>query len=202
MITIEQWDRLYSRIFAWVTRQLKSCSDIKALEWVTAMRLFHDFESELFNTYGVEDENRYITGLELSAEQLFDIAHKYINMSKVHTVRYFIFHWWTELRHYIDGATPTLDAPWELYQSATAEETMYAREYFSVVTEDFYGEQRTHFHTFKDGGPVLVYRGIRFPIDDEWGSAWVLDKNGNPRSFQLEWDWWYPIDEYLDLYNI
>lgn len=22
------------------------------------------------------------------------------------------------------------------------------------------------------------------------------------RYFELVWDWWYPIDEYLDLYNI
>jgi len=202
MITVEQWDSLYSRNFAWVTRSLKACLNEKALEWVDALRLFYDFENELFNTYEILNEENYVLGLELTAEQLFEIAHKYINKSTVHTVRYFIFKWWNDLRYYVDGAQPNLDSPWELYQTATAEETMYARQYFSVVTENFRGEQHTHFHTFKDNGPVLVYRGIRFPIDDEWGNAWALDKNGNPRSFSLEWDWWYPIDEYLDLYNI
>lgn len=202
MIALEQWDSLYSRNFAWVTRSLKACLNEKALEWVDALRLFYDFEKELFSTYEVVDEDNYVLGLELTAEQLFEIAHKYINKSAVHTVRYFIFKWWNDLRYYIDGARPNLDSPWELYQTATAEDTRYAREYFSVVTEDFHGEQHTHFHTFKDNGFILVYRGIRFPIDNEWGCAWTLDKKGNPRSFSLEWDWWYPIDEYLDLYNI
>ena len=72
MITISQWDTLYSRNFAWVTRNLKACSDKEALEWVDALRLFHDFESELFHTYEVLDEENYILGLELTAEQLFD----------------------------------------------------------------------------------------------------------------------------------
>jgi hypothetical protein len=202
MITLTQWDSLYSRIFAWVTRSLKACSDKEALEWVAALRLFYDFENELFNTYEVLDEENYILGLELTAEQLFDITHKYINMSKVHIVRYFIFHWCTELRHYMDGAEPVLDAPWELYQPATADEIKFAREHFSEVTETHYDQTYTHSHTFSDDAQVIVYRNQRFIIDTEWGNAWTVDKKGNVRSFQLEWDWWYPIDEYLDLYNI
>lgn len=203
MITITQWDTLYSRNFAWVTRNLKACSDKEALEWVDALRLFHDFESELFHTYEVLDEENYILGLELTTEQLFEIAHKYINKSTVHIVRYFIFHWWNDLRYYIDGAQPNLDSPWDFYQSATKEEIEQARKNFGYVKEtDDYGQIHEHTHTFRDDAPVLAYRGQRFIVDNEWGNAWTINKNGKVRSFQLEWDWWYPIDEYLDLYNI
>lgn len=198
MITIGQWDMLYSRNFGWAIRQLKGCSDETAMKWVNAMRLFYDFEKELFNTYEVLDDENYIEGLELTAEQLFEVAHKYISQGDNYTVKYFIFNWWNDLRHYVDNGFPTFNFD-DNCDTAFPEETMYAREYFSVVTEDFYGEQRTHRHTFKDNGPVLIYRGIRFPIDDEWGNAWALDKDGNPRSFSLDWDWWYPIDEFLDL---
>ena len=59
-----------------------------------------------------------------------------------------------------------------------------------------------YIETWCCGGEVLEYRGIRFPIDDQWGDAWFKKKNGEITHFRLDWDWWYPIDEYLDLYNI
>ena len=59
-----------------------------------------------------------------------------------------------------------------------------------------------HNHTFRDDAVVLEYRGNRFIIDNEWGCAWTKNKKDEPVSFRLEWDWWYPIDEFLDLYNI
>ena len=49
---------------------------------------------------------------------------------------------------------------------------------------------------------VLEYRGVRFPIDDQWGDAWFKKKNGEIMHFRLDWDWWIPIDECLDLDNI
>lgn len=202
MITISQWDRLYSQNFAWVTRNLKACSNEEALDWVNALRLFHDFESELFVTYAVLDEENYILGLELTAEQLFDIAHKYINKSTIHTVRYFIFKWWNDLRYYVVGGQPNLDSPWELYQPATKEEIEQARKNFGCVKEDYHGEIYESTHTFRDDADVIVYRGQRFIVDTEWGCAWTISKKGEIKHFQLEWDWWYPIDEYLDLYNI
>jgi hypothetical protein len=126
--------------------------------------------------------------------------NKYTN----HTVRYFIFHWWTDLRHYIDGAEPTLDCPWLLYKPATKEEIEKARKDFKKVAHVDFSTKKVSYskHTFDDDANVLEYRGNRFIIDNEWGDAWTINKKGECIGFRLDWDWWYPIDEYLDLYNI
>ena len=143
-----------------------------------------------------------LINLELTADQLFEIFHRHMNQYTNYTVRDFIFHWWNTLRGYVEDAQPPLDQPWLYYKPATKEEIAEARKNFSKVEENFHGEKMVYNHTFKKDAKVLEYRGNRFIIDSEWGNAWTLDKNGKPRSFDLQWDWWFPIDQYLDLYNI
>ena len=212
MIKLSVWDRLYVHNFDWVLRRLepdclKMYNDTEQ-DWLDAIKAFNKVQLELFKNYSVtyKSGNKYkrdcIKGLELTAEQLFELFHKHLNLYKNRTVRYFIFHWWNDLRYYIDKAQPILDCPWEYYQPATKEEIEQARKDFSHIEEIRYDEKITHNHTFKDDAQVLEYRGNRFIIDNEWGSAWTKNKKGEVRSFDLQWDWWYPIDEYLDLYNI
>ena len=212
MIKLSDWDRLYRHNFDWVLRRLEpDClAGYKDTEqdWLEAIRAFSRVQLELFREYSVKYKSgdkfkkTCIKGLELTAEQLFDLFHKHINKYKNHTARYFIFKWWNDLRYYVKGAQPTLDCPWEYYKPATKEEIEHARKDFATVEERRYEEKITHTHTFSDVAQVLEYRGNRFIIDNEWGSAWTKNKKGEVVSFQLEWDWWYPIDEYLDLYNI
>ena len=105
------------------------------------------------------------------------------------------------MRDYVEGANPTLDCPQELYKEATKEEIELANKEFAHYEYKHCGELFEHDHTFNKG-IVLEYRGIRFPIDDQYGEAWFKKKNGEIVHFDLIWDWWFPIDECLDLDNI
>jgi len=211
MIKLSIWDRLYVHTFDWVLRRLEpdcleSYKDTEQ-DWLDAIKAFNKLQLELFEKYAVTYKSgdtykrKCIKGLELTADQLFELFHKHLNQYTNKTVRYFIFHWWNDLRYYVKDALPALDCPWDFYKSATKEEIEQAEKDFGSITEERHGEKVTHHHTF-NSATVLEYRGNRFIIDTEWGSAWTVDKNGKIRSFQLDWDWWYPIDEYLDLYNI
>ena len=211
MIKLRDWDRLYVCTFDWVLRRmepdkLEFYKDSEQ-DWIEAIRAFNKVQLELFDRYAINYKHgnsfkkKSIKGLELTAEQLFELFHKHLNQYDNHTVRYFIFKWWTDLRHYVKGAEPALDCPWELYKDATNEEIELANKEFASYEYDYRGENNKSEHTFNTG-EVLEYRGIRFPIDDQWGDAWFKKKNGEIVHFSLVWDWWIPIDECLDLYNI
>jgi len=214
MIELRKWDRLYVHTFDWVLRRMKpdcleSYKDTEQ-DWVEAIKAFNEVQEELFKTYSVtyksgdKFKRGCIKGLELTADQLFDLFHKHLNRYTNHTVRYFIFHWWNDLRYYVENGQPPLDQPWLFYKPATKEEIEQARKDFKKVKHTNWHDDEVSYseHTFKDDAQVLEYRGNRFIIDNEWGSAWTINKKGEQVSFQLDWDWWYPIDEYLDLYNI
>ena len=211
MIKLRDWDRLYVHTFNWVLRRIEpDCLEMyhdKEQDWVEAIKAFNKVQLELFDKYAVTYKSgdsfkkKGIKGLELTADQLFDLFHKHLNQYTNKTVRDFIFHWWNDLRHYVEGAEPTLDCPWELYKDATKEEIELANKEFAHYEYDHYGEIQKSDHTF-DNGKVLEYRGIRFPIDDQWGDAWFRKKDGTITHFDLVWDYWFPIDECLDLYNI
>ena len=211
MIKLRDWDRLYVRNFDWVLRRMQSDSlefykDTEQ-DWVEAIRAFNKVQLELFDNYAVAYKHgnsfkkKCVKGLELTAEQLFELFHKHLNLYDNHTVRYFIFKWWTDLRHYVKGAEPTLDRACELCKDATKEEIDVANKEFAKYKYNYCGETYESEHTF-NAGEVLEYRGIRFPIDDQWGDAWFKKKNGKITHFRLDWDWWIPIDECLDLDNI
>ena len=176
-------------------------------DWVEAIRAFNKVQLELFDNYAVTYKHsdsfkkKCVKGLELTAEQLFELFHKHLNLYDNHTVRYFIFKWWTDLRHYVKGAEPVLDNACELCKDAMKEEVELASKEFANYEYDYCGETYKSEHTF-NAGKVLEYRGIRFPIDDQWGDAWFKKKNGEIMHFRLDWDWWIPIDECLDLDNI
>jgi hypothetical protein len=211
MIKLSDWDKLYRHTFDWVLRRLepdclKMYKDTEQ-DWLEALKAFENLQKELFDTYGVKyvsgakAKRGSIKGIELNADQLFELFHKHLNLYKNRTVRQFIFNWWTNLRHYVNGALPTLDCAFELFKDATKEEIEQANKDFAHYEYDHYGEIQKSDHTFNNSR-VLEYRGIRFPIDDQWGDAWFKKKDGTITHFDLVWDWWFPIDECLDLYNI
>ena len=211
MIKLRDWDRLYVRNFDWVLRRMQpdSLEFYKDTErdWVEAIKAFNKVQLELFDKYtvtykhGDSFKKKCVKGLELTAEQLFELFHKHLNQYDNHTVRYFIFKWWIDLRHYVKDAEPILYSSGELYKNATKEEIELASKEFAKYEYDYCGEIYKSEHTF-NAGKVLEYRGIRFPIDDQWGDAWFKKKNGEITHFRLDWDWWIPIDECLDLDNI
>lgn len=211
MISLSKWDRLYRHTFDWVLRRIEPDTlefyhDTEQ-EWIEAIKAFNKVQEELFKNYGAtyKSGSKYkkgcIKGLELTADQLFEVFHRHLEQYTNHTVRYFIFHWWNDLRYYVEGAQPTLDCAHELCKDATKEEIEQANKDFAHYEYNHYGDIRKSDHTF-NRGRVLEYRGIRFPIDDQWGDAWFKKKDGTITHFELIWDWWYPVDECLDLYNI
>ena len=211
MIKFRDWDRLYVRNFDWVLRRMEPDSlefyKDSEQDWVEAIKAFNKVQLELFDKYtvtykhGDSFKKKCVKGLELTAEQLFELFHKHMNLYDNHTVRYFIFKWWIDLRHYVKDAEPILYSSGELYKNATKEEIELASKEFAKYEYDYCGEIYKSEHTF-NAGEVLEYRGIRFPIDDQWGDAWFKKKNGEIMHFRLDWDWWIPIDECLDLDNI
>ena len=211
MIKFRDWDRLYVRNFDWVLRRMEPDSlefyKDSEQDWVEAIKAFNKVQLELFDKYtvtykhGDSFKKKCVKGLELTAEQLFELFHKHMNLYDNHTVRYFIFKWWIDLRHYVKDAEPILYSSGELYKNATKEEIELASKEFAKYEYDYCGEIYKSEHTF-NAGEVLEYRGIRFPIDDQWGDAWFKKKNGEITHFRLDWDWWIPIDECLDLDNI
>ena len=211
MIKLETWDRLYRHNIDWAIRRMDpDCLEMyndKQQDWIDALFAFNKVQEEVFKNYSVlyksgnEQKRKCIKGFEFTADQLFEVFHRHMNQYTNYTVRDFIFHWWNDLRYYVEGAQPILDCPWENYKPATKEEIEKARKDFKKVKHTYYDKVSYSTHTFSDDANVLEYRGQRFIIDDEWGCAWIIDKKGEPRSFQLEWDWWFPIDQYLDLEN-
>ena len=207
MIKIRDWDRLYVHIFDWVLRRLEpDCLQIyhdTEQDWIEAIKAFNKVQLELFDKYAVtyRSGNRFkgtcIKGLDLTADQLFELFHKHLKKYTNYTVRYFIFRWWNDLRYYVSGAQPALDCAAEFFKKATGEEVKQANKDFGIYS---YKDTVKIGLTF-NRGQVLEYRGIRFPVDDQWGDAWFKAKTGDIKHFQLEHDWWYSIDEFLDLYN-
>ena len=214
MIKLELWDRLYRHNIDWAIRRMEpDCLEMyndKQQDWIEALFAFNKVQEEIFKNYSVlyKSGNKYhrtcIKGIEFTADQLFEVFHKHMNQYTNYTVRDYIFTWWNYLRPYVKEAEPTLDCPWLFYKPATKEEIEKARKDFKKVAhvDSFTKKVSYSKHTFDDDAQVLEYRGNRFIIDNEWGNAWTINKQGEPRSFDLQWDWWYPIDQYLDLYNI
>ena len=212
MIKLSLWDRLYTNTFDWVLRRLdpeclKLYKDTEK-DWLEAVLAFDKFQKELFENYAVlyksgdKHKRKCVKGLELNGQQLFELTHKHLANYTNHTIRYFIFHWWNDLRCYIEDGRPSWN-PHDLYKLATKEEIEQARKDFSHSEEiDWHGVKHEHDHTFSDDAKVLAYREVRLIIDNEWGYAWFKAKDGRVKSFRLDWDWWYPIDEFLDLCNI
>ena len=93
--------------------------------------------------------------------------HKHLKKYTNYTVRYFIFRWWNDLRYYVSGAQPALDCAAEFFKKATGEEVKQANKDFGIYS---YNDTVKIELTFNHG-QVLEYRGIRFPVDDQWGDA-------------------------------
>lgn len=208
MLKLSDWNSMYVRMFDWAlsrmtSRCLKFYGDTSD-GWKSALLAFYRFQNDLFARYAVtykSGENAgCVKGLEFSADELSELIHMYMSSCDCYTARRFLFNWWSDLRYCTPGALPTLGCADDYLKPATKEEIERARADFGHIEEAVEnGEPYTHDHTFSDDAKVLEYRGRRFIVDEEWGDAWTKDASGRPISFQLRYDWWYPIDEYLDL---
>jgi len=192
-LTLSNWNRIYSNLVRWTIRRISDDSlkfyKDKKKDWIKCLILLDEFESKLFKTLDeINDE------FNISADDFSTLCHKYIKKYKNKTIKYFFFTVWTDCRHYLENISN-----WNTFvKDATKEEIEQARKDFSTVEETFYSELKSSTHTFSDDAKVLEYRGLRMIIDNEWQDAWIKYK-GKIHHFQLIWDWYYPIDEFIDL---
>lgn len=84
----------------------------------------------------------------------------------------------------------------DYFRDATKEEIEFANK--SLIPEVPYPELYTDHPWYDETSKVLTYKGIDAIVDNNWGSAHILDYKGEQRQFDLIWDWWYPIDMYLE----
>ena len=195
---LNDWKQEYYSIVHWIIRRCDSTDfyNDKKEDWLESLFLLNKFESELFDKYLPDKATKF----NMRYQDWFNICHKYIDKARKESKRIFaeiIFTIWTDINHHFKTYYDTIN-PSNYIKDATDEEVEQAEKDFNLISETFYNELREHRHTFNNK-KVLEYRGNRFIIDNEWGDAWVKDETGKIHNFQLIWDWWYPIDRYLDL---
>lgn len=192
---ISEWFDIFSRIVNWTIREIKydKEEDKSYDDRVSCLLLMSDFEDDLFESKTFDDK------FNLNYAEWSELCHTYIKEHKGnYIIANFFFSIWDQGRYYFDDFNIPFDVYSDYVKPATKEEIDFAREHFSTVTEEIYGETHTHTHTFSDSAEVLEYRDVRFIIDIEWGNAWYYH-NGKVYSFQLIYDWWYPIDRFISL---
>lgn len=190
------WLIIYNGIVSWVIREINYCKeDGKSYDdHISLLNLLSEFEYDLFDV-GLEGDDNFL----LNYYGWSELCHKYINEHKDnYTIANFFFHIWVNGQQNFNDFNMQLGLFKDYLKPATKEEIEFAREHFSTVTDERFGETHTHTHTFSDNAEVLEYRGVRFIIDNEWGNAWYYH-NDKVYSFQLIWDWWYPIDRFISL---
>lgn len=188
MIKLETWLQCYNHHVNWVLRQLRSDQVVYGIDfkseknsYLDALIIYlPDFERELFDNY--YDENK--KALIISRRQWFSLCHKYMKKAKSRSdyiCGEFIFGIWTFCDDYFTSKRQ-LNSTEGFTRPATPEEIEQAKEMFPG-------------HNVKK---ILTYRDINAPISEDWDAALVM-YNNEIRDFQLIWDWWYPIDRFLDL---
>ena len=200
------WFREYHHISNWALRMIYSPREVcdmcdkKLVEWQLCLEKLLDFDTELLD-YLVISKNLKNVRYNISSERWFELTHKYIEQARKENktiVALFFFTIWTDMRTCFkdDKRKFILGEYSKFVRDATKEEIEQATKDFGHYEYKWNDKKLESDHTFNK---VLEYRDVRFPVDDQWGDAWTRNKNGEVRHFQLEWDWWYPIDEYLDL---
>lgn len=188
MIKLENWLHCYNHHVDWVLRQLRSdqliSEDNFVVEkdaYINALVIYlADLEKELFKKY--YDSSREC--FTASRRQWSALCHKYIKkarLAKDYISGDLIFGIWTFCDECFKSKR-VLNSVVNFTRPATEEEISKAAEMFPG------------HHVTK----ILTYRNINAPISDDWCAALIM-YNNEIQDFQLIWDWWYPIDRFLDL---
>ena len=201
---LENWDITYNHFVRWALRRMEPDTlefyNNKQEDWVRTLQTLNTFEDELFKRfYTNEKSNKFrMRGREWDA-----LCHKYIHKARKNNDRVmadFFFEIWTDCRSYFKSNDKLYKSIYEAWsRPITKEELEYANKYLipDLKTE---AQKEAHKNTvwFSEKSKVLTYRGIKAPIDDMWGEAHIMYR-GKKHQFSLDWDWWYPIDMFIDL---
>lgn len=193
---ISTWDNtIYNHHVRWAIRRLSKSSLSDREDWIECLTLLDKFEEEIFRDVKDADSDNFISFKKFSS-----ICHSYIDDAKKNnkfTVAYFFFKILNDSQYYFEDYEPPFNFNKYLVK-ATPEEIEQATKDFGIYQTNLDEKVHESKHTF-DNAEVLEYRGVRFILDNEWSNAWI--KNDDKiYTFQLIWDWYYPIDEFIELY--
>ena len=192
-MTLNDWHAIYNSQSEWVIRM--STYKHRDLDEKTCFSLLlelHNFEKEFIDTFFNDTKRK----LNVKYKDWFDICHKYIQRYREennHIKAEFLFQLWIAGNNYFPRHKDPLN-PYILCRDITDEELKYANTYL-VPNSDI---KKDNLILYSNKSKVLKYRGLELIIDDVWSCAHILHE-GKDKYFSLDWDWWFPIDEFLDL---
>lgn len=197
---LSDWNELYSRQVQWAIRRF-DCVEFyndTIQDWVNALLLLNEFEKELFKKY-YNEETKHIC---IRYRTWTSLCRKYIKKCRKYnqyTSGDFIFSLWSNSQYYFPKINHSL-REYDYFRPITLEELEYANKYL-IPTLDTEDQKKAHKNTiwYSENSKVLTYRGLNAPVDNCWRSAHIIDDKGKQRTFDLIWDWYYPIDRYLDM---
>jgi len=197
---LSEWEQIYSAEVDWVLR-MNSYEDERFddMTCFSLLKRFYQFEKELFKIFYIE-KTKNIT---IRYREWFSLCHKYIRKARRennYRLADFMFHLWNRGEYYF----PKHKDPWiiqELARPITKEELEFANKY--LIPEPYNEAQRKAWEEVKpqwysENSKVAIYRNIKLFIDDFWGEAHLYYKKEH-RIFSTDWDWWFPVDQFLDL---
>ena len=196
---ISDWTNEFHHLVKWTLRMKNSVYDDLKSNWISCIERLYEFDNELSEYLVVKkDKLRY----KITYEQLFDLTHKYIEQARNNnnsTIGHFFFVLWCNLKCLFkkDKKNFILCNCSKYLRDATQAEIDYANK--NLCPNEDKREVYKDVTWYDNTTQILTYRDINAPIDSVWGCAHVLDDNNVVKTFSLDWDWWFPIDEYLDL---
>lgn len=201
---LENWDITYNHFVRWALRRMEPDTlefyHDNFEDWVHTLQMLNTFETELFKRFYTNNKS---AKFRIRSREWDTLCRKYIHKGRKtndRTMANFFFQIWNDCRWYFKSNNNlylSVYSNWS--RPITDKELEYANKYLipELKTE---AQQEAHRNTvwFSKNSKVLTYRGINAPIDDIWGCAHLLYK-GEKHDFSLDWDWWYPIDMFIDL---
>lgn len=196
---LNDWNNIYNNVTRWAISRMSTTSffeDSKD-DWIESLIWLEKFEKELFDKYHKEYKSKFT----MRCREWSQLCHKYIHRARKinnRTIGTFFFEIWSSGRHCWKSFISNTTNPFNYTRQATKEEIEYANKYLvpKYANKEVFKNDKTVW--YRDDTKVLTYRGINAIIDSVFCDAHILYRNKH-HTFQLIYDWYYPIDEFLDL---
>lgn len=190
MITEKEWDKIYTNTIKWVVRRMDEDAlefyNDKAEDWVDAIQALGHFEKRMADNF--DDKKQSFT---FSYDDWFGFCHQFIKEAKEkhqRRVAELIFTIWQTGRACFDSF---------------AERCKLGdyRDYARPINQIELAKVKTLVpdRVFDENTSVVNYRGAKIAMCKDITDLGYMIKDDVAIAFTLEWDWWFPIDHYLDL---
>ena len=134
--------------------------------------------SEIFKLSSQSD------AFDVSFENLTELYYNTLRkLPKGEAGRYWLFSFYSKLRDCYEGVTPRLGSI-----------EGYKRDLLEAERVKFAEKPCCMLPCY-----MLTYRNVDWPVYQEEGSFESYAQSPDGAIYSLAWDWWYPIDEALDM---